>query len=78
MHHLSGGICTVVIAYTCFLLSHRAIEGALDLHEVFGKLLWMLLQILATIAIHMVTSAIGEVYANSSVYAVERNDATAS
>ena len=76
MHHINGGLISVIMTYASFLMFHSLLNGSLDAQIVFTKLLWMVLQLLSTLAVHMIISAIGQLYASSIVDSLEREDAT--
>ena len=76
MHHIFGGLISVLMTYASFFMFHSLFIGSLDTEVVFTKLLWMALQVLSTLAVHMLISAIGQLYANSIVDSEERQSAT--
>ena len=55
---------------------HWLFIGSIDGQVVFMKLLWMSLQLLSTMAVHMLISAFGQMYANSIVDCKERESST--
>ena len=76
MHNIIGGLISVLMTYASFLMFHSLFIGSLDTQVVFSKLLWMLLQVLSTLAFQMIISAIGQLYASSIVDNEERQSAT--
>ena len=77
MHHVHGGLISVILTYASFLAFHSLLLGRLDAHVVFMKLLWMALQSLSTMAVHLLISAFGQMYVNSIVDCEERENSTA-
>ena len=76
MHHIHGGLISVILTYVSFLMFHWLFIGSIDGQVVFMKLLWMSLQLLSTMAVHMLISAFGQMYANSIVDCKERESST--
>ena len=78
MHHVSGSLISVFLTYTGFTVGQYFVHGGVSLDAVIFKVVWFMVQLLSTLAIYMLMSAIGQLYVCERVSTQERNNATAS
>ena len=78
MHHVSGSLISVFITYTSFTTGQYFVHGGVSLDAVILKVVWLMVQLLSTLAIYMLVSAIGQLYVSERVSTQERNIATKS
>ena len=68
MHHLSGGLLSAIVAYVLLLSAHQILlPESLNTTKILASILWLSLQLIATVLTQAIVGEIGELFANESV-----------